>query len=208
MEIIREYFPQLTEKQAQQFSQLGDLYADWNSKINVISRKDIDNLYERHILHSLAIAKFIKFRTGSKIVDLGTGGGFPGIPLAILFPNVEFTLIDGTRKKITVVNAVAEAIGLGNAVGLQVRAEELKMRFDFVITRAVATLDKLRPWAQRLIHQKDVHPVPNGLIALKGGRINAEIAALGKGTYVETYPLNNYFKEAFFEEKYLVYVQV
>ncbi len=208
MEIIREYFPQLTEKQAQQFSQLGDLYADWNSKINVISRKDIDNLYERHILHSLAIAKFIKFRTGSKIVDLGTGGGFPGIPLAILFPNVEFTLIDGTRKKITVVNAVAEAIGLDNAVGLQARAEELKMRFDFVVTRAVATLDKLRPWSQRLIHQKDIHPVPNGLIALKGGRINAEIAALGKGTYVETYPLNDYFKEDFFEEKYLVYVQV
>jgi len=207
MEIIREYFPRLTEKQEQQFAKLGDLYADWNSKINVISRKDIDNLYERHILHSLAIAKFIKFRTGSKIVDLGTGGGFPGIPLAILFPNVEFTLIDGTGKKITVVNAVAEAIGLENAVGLQARAEELKMRFDFVVTRAVATLDKLRPWTQRLVHQKDVHPIPNGLIALKGGRINAEIAALGKGTYVETYPLDNYFKEDFFEEKYLVYVQ-
>jgi len=207
MEIIREYFPRLTEKQEQQFAKLGDLYADWNSKINVISRKDIDNLYERHILHSLAIAKFIKFRTGSKIVDLGTGGGFPGIPLAILFPNVEFTLIDGTGKKITVVNAVAEAIGLENAVGLQARAEELKMRFDFVVTRAVATLDKLRPWTQRLVHQKDVHPIPNGLIALKGGRINAEIAALGKGTYVESYPLDNYFKEDFFEEKYLVYVQ-
>lgn len=209
MEIIREYFPNLTEKQEKQFSLLGDLYADWNSKINVISRKDIENLYERHILHSLAIAKFIKFRTGSKIVDLGTGGGFPGIPLAILFPNVNFTLIDGIRKKITVVNAVAEAIGLENAVGLQARAEELKkMRFDFVVTRAVATLDKLRPWTQRLVHQKDVHPIPNGLIALKGGRINAEIAALGKGTYVETYPLSDYFKEPFFEEKYLVYVQV
>lgn len=207
MEIIREYFPQLTEKQIQQFSLLGDLYTDWNSKINVISRKDIENLYERHILHSLAIAKFIKFRSGSKIVDLGTGGGFPGIPLAILFPNVQFTLIDGTGKKITVVNAVAEAIGLENAVGLQARAEELKMRFDFVVTRAVATLDKLRPWTQRLVHQKDVHPIPNGLIALKGGRINGEIATLGKGTYVETYPLSNYFKEEFFEEKYLVYVQ-
>ena len=207
MELIREYFPKLTEKQDQQFTQLGELYADWNSKINVISRKDIENLYERHILHSLAIANFIKFRTGSKIVDLGTGGGFPGIPLAILFPNVNFTLIDGTRKKITVVNAVAEAIGLENAVGLQVRAEELKMRFDFVVTRAVATLDKLKPWTQRLVHQKDVHPIPNGLIALKGGRINSEIAALGKGTYVETYTLNDYFKEDFFEEKYLVYVQ-
>ena len=207
MELIREYFPKLTEKQMQQFTQLEELYTDWNSKINVISRKDIDNLYERHILHSLAIAKFIKFRTGSKIVDLGTGGGFPGIPLAILFPNVQFTLIDGTGKKITVVNAVAEAIGLENAVGLQARAEELKMRFDFVVTRAVATLDKLRPWTQRLVHQKDVHPIPNGLIALKGGRINAEIAVLGKGTYVETYPLSDYFKEDFFEEKYLVYVQ-
>jgi len=207
MELIREYFPKLTEKQIDQFTQLEELYVDWNSKINVISRKDIDNLYERHILHSLAIAKFIKFRTGSKIVDLGTGGGFPGIPLAILFPNVSFTLIDGTRKKITVVNAVAEAIGLENAVGLQARAEELKMRFDFVVTRAVATLDKLRPWTQRLVHQKDVHPIPNGLIALKGGRINAEIATLGKGTYVETYPLSDYFKEDFFEEKYLVYVQ-
>ncbi len=207
MEIIREYFPKLTEKQIQQFTQLEDLYTDWNSKINVISRKDIENLYERHILHSLAIAKFIKFRTGSKIVDLGTGGGFPGIPLAILFPNVQFTLIDGTRKKITVVNEVIQAIGLENAQGIQARAEELKMRFDFVVTRAVATLDKLKPWSQRLIHQKDVHPVPNGLIALKGGRINAEIAALGKGTYVETYPLSDYFKEEFFEEKYLVYVQ-
>ncbi len=207
MELIREYFPKLTEKQMQQFTQLEELYTDWNSKINVISRKDIDNLYERHILHSLAIAKFIKFRTGSKIVDLGTGGGFPGIPLAILFPNVQFTLIDGTGKKITVVNAVAEAIGLDNAVGIQARAEELKMRFDFVVTRAVATLDKLRPWTQRLVHQKDVHPIPNGLIALKGGRINAEIAALGKGTYVETYPLSDYFKQDFFEEKYLVYVQ-
>jgi 16S rRNA (guanine(527)-N(7))-methyltransferase GidB len=207
MKLIREYFPKITEKQDQQFTQLGDLYTDWNSKINVISRKDIENLYERHILHSLAIANFIKFRTGSKIVDLGTGGGFPGIPLAILFPNVNFTLIDGTRKKITVVNAIAETIGLENATGIQVRAEELKMRFDFVVTRAVARLDKLKPWTQRLVHQKDVHPVPNGLIALKGGRINAEIATLGKGTYVETYPLNDYFKEDFFEEKYLVYVQ-
>lgn len=208
MEKLQSYFPNLTEKQIEQFAALQELYTDWNSKINVISRKDIDNLYERHILHSLTIAKFINFKKGAKVVDLGTGGGFPGIPMAILFPETEFLLIDGTGKKITVVNAVADAIGLENAKGQQVRAEELKMKFDFVITRAVATLDKLMPWAQRLIHQNDIHAIPNGLIALKGGRIKTEIAALPKGTYTETYPINKYFNHPFFEEKYLVYVQM
>jgi len=208
MEQILSYFPKLSETQIQQFSALQNLYTDWNSKINVISRKDIENLYERHILHSLTIAKFIKFRTGASIVDLGTGGGFPGIPLAILFPNVNFTLIDGTGKKITVVNAVAEAIELENVKGIQVRAEEIKMKFDFVVTRAVATLDKLMPWTQRLVHQNDRHAIPNGLIALKGGRVNAEIASLGKQFYSEKYPIHKYFKEPFFEEKYLIYVQV
>jgi len=207
MEQILSYFPHLTDDQIQQFSALQDLYTDWNAKINVISRKDIENLYERHILHSLTIGKFIKFRTGTKIVDLGTGGGFPGIPLAILFPNVDFTLIDGTGKKITVVNAVAEALELENVKGIQVRAEEIKMKFDFVVTRAVATLDKLMPWTQRLVHQNDRHAIPNGLIALKGGRVNAEISALGKGAYSEKYPIHKYFQEQFFEEKYLIYVQ-
>lgn len=208
MQKIKSYFPDLTDRQLQQFEALHGLYADWNGKINVISRKDIDNLYERHVLHSLAIARFIKFRKGAKIVDLGTGGGFPGIPLAILFPETEFLLIDGTGKKITVVNAVTEAIGLENAKGRQVRAEALKMKFDFVVTRAVATMDKLLPWAQRLIHQNDIHAIPNGLIALKGGRIKDEIAALPKGVYTEYYPITDYFKVPFFEEKYLVYMQM
>ena len=207
MDKIFSYFPDLTETQQKQFSQLGDLYKDWNQKINVISRKDIDNLYVRHVLHSLAIPPVVRFRTGADILDLGTGGGFPGIPLAILYPEVNFTLIDGTRKKIHVVQEVVDAIGLTNVTARQIRAEELKAKFDFVVTRAVARLDKLIMWSQRLIKNKENHAIPNGILALKGGDVKSEAKAIPKGNYVEIYPINDFFKEEEFKEKYVIYVQ-
>lgn len=207
MQNILKYFPKLTDIQIQQFEQLEALYTEWNAKINVISRKDIDNLYERHVLHSMAIAKFINFKSGSDVLDVGTGGGFPGIPLAILFPHVRFHLIDGTRKKISVVQAVVDELGLKNVKPQQLRAEETKAKYDFVVTRAVATIDKLMLWSTRLLKHKPQHSMPNGLIALKGGKIKTELKLLPKGTYSEITPLSNYFKEEFFEEKYLVFVQ-
>jgi len=188
MEIIRKHFPNLTEIQVAQFSQLQSLYSDWNEKINVVSRKDIDNLDLRHVLHSLAIAKFINFIPGGEILDLGTGGGFPGIPLAILFPDTNFTLVDSRGKKISVVNAVVEALGLKNVKAIHGRAEELKgMKFDFVVTRAVAKLPQLMKWIHKLISLKQQHAIPNGLIALKGGNVKAEIKELGKKAYAEHY---------------------
>lgn len=209
MEKILEYFPQLTEQQRTQFAALDGLYREWNEKINVISRKDIDNLYSHHILHSLAIAKVISFKAGAKVLDLGTGGGLPGIPLAILFPETKFLLIDGTRKKITVVQDIIAQLGLENASARQQRAEEMKGRqFDFVVTRAVAPLEKLVPWSMPLIKNDQHHALPNGLLALKGGNIKAEIKALdGGGDYTDVYPITKYFAEPYFEEKSVVYVQ-
>ncbi len=207
MEALLEHFPKLTEQQIAQFEQLGPLYREWNDKINVISRKDIDQLYPHHILHALAIPQVVKFRTGAKILDLGTGGGLPGIPLAILYPNVQFTLIDGTRKKIKVVQEIIDAIGLENAEAKHIRAEELKDRFDFVTCRAVASLDKLVPWTQRLLKREERHALPNGLLTLKGGDLKSEIKALGKGHYVELFPITDYFKMDYYIEKYVVYVQ-
>lgn len=207
MEIIRRYFPQLSEHQYQQLSQLGPLYTEWNDKINVISRKDIDNLYERHILHSLAIAKAIDFVPGAEILDLGTGGGLPGIPLAILFPATKFTLIDGTGKKIKVVKAIAETLELKNIEAHHLRSEDLKQKFDFVICRAVASLDKLVHWSFRLLKSKHLHAIPNGLITLKGGNIKSEEKALPNREYVESYPITDFFPEEYFVEKYVVYVQ-
>jgi 16S rRNA (guanine527-N7)-methyltransferase len=208
MEQILKYFPNLSEHQIEQFQRLGPLYEDWNSKINVISRKDIEHLYERHILHSLAIAKIITFQPSAHILDLGTGGGFPGIPLAILFPETEFLLIDGIAKKIKVVNDVVEQLGLQNVTAIQARAEELKNKqFDFVVTRAVAKMDQLFRWTQRLYAKKHLHALPNGMIALKGGNVKAEIKELPKGEYTEVYPLPKLFKEAFFEDKFIVYLQ-
>ncbi len=207
IEIILKYFSDLSDEQYMQMRSLYDLYRDWNSKINVISRKDMEHFYERHVLHSLSIAKFIPFTPGTQVLDLGTGGGFPGIPLAILYPDVMFHLIDGTRKKIKVVNEVLEKLGMVNAMGQQIRAEELKTKYDFVVTRAVATIDKLYAWSQRLIIDEEKNPIPNGLIALKGGNLKAELKTLSRGTYYEKAGLSSYFEEPWFEEKYLIYVQ-
>jgi 16S rRNA (guanine527-N7)-methyltransferase len=208
---IQKYFPELTEAQIAQFSQLQDLYADWNAKINVISRQDIENIYERHVLHSLAIAKQFQFKKEAKILDLGTGGGFPGIPLAIMFPEVQFTLVDSIGKKIKVAQEISTAIQLENITFFHSRAEELKMvgQFDFVVTRAVAPLSQLMQWSQKLLKKKHFHTYPNGIIALKGGNLRGEILELpGKGLdYTEIFPINKFFNVPFFEEKCIVYVQ-
>ncbi len=204
--MIRKYFPDLNEKQIDQFDALEDLYREWNEKINVISRKDIDNLYLHHVLHSLAIAKFIQFKAGTKIIDLGTGGGFPGIPLAILFPDCFFTLVDSIKKKITVVDAVMEALELKNVQTKNARVEELKDKYDFVVTRAVAKIDILLPWARKVLAKQQINMYPNGLIALKGN-MNEEIKLLPKFEYKEIVHIPKYFNEHYFEEKYLVYVQ-
>jgi 16S rRNA (guanine527-N7)-methyltransferase len=208
MEIITKYFPDLDEGQRQRFLALKGIYEDWNAKINLISRKDIENLYERHVLHSLAIAKILHFKAGAEILDIGTGGGFPGIPLAIFFPETRFYLIDGTMKKIKVVKEVIQALELKSARAQQIRAEELKgVKFDFVVTRAVADLAQLKFWTYRLFKTKHQHALPNGLIALKGGDVKKEIAALPKGEYAEIYPISDFFEEEYFKEKYVVYVQ-
>jgi len=206
MKLIQHYFPDLTDVQKDQFEQLLPLYLDWNQKINVISRKDIEK-YERHVLHSLAIAKFIQFKPGSQIIDLGTGGGFPGIPLAIFFPEVTFHLVDSIGKKLKVINDVAEKIGLTNVRTSHSRVEDLHDKADFVVCRAVAPIDKLVFWTKKLYHKQMNHGFPNGLIALKGGRLKEEIKQLPRGTYTEKVALKEYFKEEFFEEKFVVYVQ-
>ena len=205
MEIILKYFKQLNDHQIHQFTQLAALYKDWNDKINVVSRKDIDNLFERHVLHSLSIAKFIQFTDGTEVMDLGTGGGFPAIPLAIMFPNVHFHAIDGTAKKILVLNEVANAIELKNIKGEQLRAEENKKKYDFIVTRAVASMEKLIPWTERLLKQKQQNAMPNGLIALKGGDLKSQANMTKR--FTEMMMLNTYFEEEFFETKGLIYVQ-
>jgi 16S rRNA (guanine527-N7)-methyltransferase len=208
MTSLLKYFPDLTAEQQAQFAQLKPLYTEWNEKINVISRKDIENIELHHILHSLAIVKVQTFKDGAKILDLGTGGGFPGIPLAIMFPKVSFTLVDSTAKKIRVVTEVAAALGLKNVEARHVRVEELRTeRFDFVVTRAVAQFDQLYRWSQKLIAKKHQHALPNGILALKGGNIREEIQAMGKGFYSEIRPISKMFSEPYFEEKAVVYVQ-
>lgn len=207
MQAILNYFPKLTPLQQEQFEKLGPLYREWNDKINVISRKDIDNLYEHHVLHSLSIAKVIQFTPGAEILDLGTGGGFPGIPLAILFPDTQFWLVDGTGKKIRVVQEVVDALGLQNVKAKQARAEELKHHFDFVICRAVARLNKLINWSFPRIKSKQQHSLPNGLLTLKGGNIFDEIEELANNHYTELYPLTDFFESDYLIEKYVLYVQ-
>ncbi len=209
MECIGAYFPHLTDWQKRQFQQLPALYRDWNERINVISRKDIDHICLHHVLHSMAIARLITFREGAEILDLGTGGGFPGIPLAILFPAARFTLIDGTGKKIQVVQAVADAIGLNNLTAQHLRAENMpsKTGFDFVVSRAVASLDKIYYLSRHLIRRKNNHPLPNGWLILKGGDISAEITALPPHVFTETFSVSDFFSEPFFLEKCIVYMR-
>jgi 16S rRNA (guanine527-N7)-methyltransferase len=204
MELIRKYFLNLTPTQLSQFEQLYDLYFDWNSKINVISRKDIENLYIHHVLHSLAIAQVIHFRAGTTILDVGTGGGFPGIPLAILFPEVQFTLIDSIGKKIKVGTEVSNAIGLKNIVLKHLRVQEEKAKFDFVVSRAVMPLDDLVKLVKKNIKKECKNAIPNGLICLKGGELQHEI--LPYKNIADTYEVSDYFKEEFFKTKKVVYL--
>ncbi len=205
---VFHYFNALEDSQIEQIKALWDIYIEWNEKINVISRKDIEELYLRHVLHSLTIAKFIKFRPGASVLDLGTGGGFPGIPLAIYFPETNFHLVDGTAKKIRVVNEVVKHLDLKNVLATQDRAEELKTKYDFIVTRAVANMSKLREWSLKRLKQEQIHAMPNGIIALKGGNISQELKELPKGDFVEKISIIKYFPESHFEEKYLVYLQM
>jgi 16S rRNA (guanine527-N7)-methyltransferase len=202
--IIKKYFPELTAHQTEQLDALGELYADWNAKINVISRKDIDNLYERHILHSLGIARFLRFSEDTNILDAGTGGGFPGIPLAILFPDVRFHLIDSTGKKVKVARSVAESIGLANVTTRHCRVEEEKSTFDFVVSRAVMTLPELVKCVRKNIGREQRNALPNGVICLKGGDVKKETAPFGKN--ILSAALSDYFSEAFFETKKVIYI--
>ena len=201
--LIAEYF-KLTDRQAEQFAQLDALYRDWNSKINVISRKDIDNLYEHHVLHSLAIAKWIPFMPGTTIMDVGTGGGFPGIPLAILFPECQFLLIDSIGKKIKVASEIAQALGLTNVTCKQERAEEEKQKFDFVVSRAVMPLPDLVKLVRKNVSNKHKNAIPNGLIVLKGGDLKAELAPFQKTA--EVTPCSDYFRGEWFIGKQLIYL--
>lgn len=204
MNEILEYFPHLTDKQIEQFKALQALYEDWNQKINVISRKDISNLYSHHILHSLAIAKAINFKDGTIIMDFGTGGGFPGIPLAIMFPNCKFKLIDGTGKKIMVANEVIKAIGLTNVVAEHIRGEEEKGKYNFIVSRAVMPLPDLIKIVKKNISKEQNNALPNGVIALKGGNTEGEIHEHKK--LAEITPLSNWFKDDWFKEKSLIYI--
>lgn len=202
--IIKKYFPDLSSHQLQQFEMLKPLYSDWNQKINVISRKDADNLEINHILHSLAIAKIISFKAGTKILDVGTGGGFPGIPLAIMFPDCKFHLIDSIGKKITVVEAVAKEIGLENLIAAKVRAEDVDEKFNFIISRAVTTLPVFYKWIENKIISKNQNSIKNGVIYLKGGDLTEELKAFENRNTV--YNISDYFEEDFFETKKIVHI--
>ncbi len=206
MKLINKYFPNITEGQRQRFAALDALYRDWNSKINVISRKDIDNLYEHHILHSLGIAQIINFKPGTRVMDLGTGGGFPGIPLAIMFPEVHFHLVDSIGKKIRVCDEVRTALGLTNVTTEWTRAENLKEKYDFVVSRAVMPLADLVKLVRKNIASKAQNAMPNGLICLKGGELANEVLPMKAHTLITS--LSDYFEEEFFETKKVVYVSL
>lgn len=206
MEELLRYFPAIDDHKRQQFAMLKALYEDWNSKVNVISRKDIDNLYEHHVLHSLAIAKAIHFRPGTRVLDFGTGGGFPGIPLAILFPETQFTLIDGTAKKIRVATEVATAIGLKNVTALHRRGEEERGQYDFVVSRAVMPLPDLVKIVRKNIAKTQHNALPNGIIVLKGGDVQAEIQPFKK--IIDLSDISQWFKEEWFKEKHVIYLPI
>lgn len=206
MDIILKYFPNLTQEQIKKFQMLDELYHDWNAKINVISRKDIDNLYEHHVLHSLGIAELIRFKPGTKVMDLGTGGGFPGIPLAIMFPETSFHLVDSIGKKIKVCQEVANDLSLQNVTTQWCRAEEVKEKYHFVVSRAVMPLADLVKIIRKNISKEQINALPNGIICLKGGELENETLPLKNQT--EIYPLTDYFEEPFFETKKVVYTQL
>ncbi|MBS3738065.1 16S rRNA (guanine(527)-N(7))-methyltransferase RsmG [Mesohalobacter halotolerans] len=203
MKYITSYFPGLEQKQESQFKAISELYKNWNQKINVVSRKDIDEIYLRHVLHSLAIAKFIQFKPGSKVIDVGTGGGFPGIPLAILFPETRFTLVDSIAKKIKVVNEVVENLGLQNVKTINGRVENTKGHYDFIISRAVAAMPTFVKWTKGKIAKQSQHDIKNGIIYLKGGDLSKELKPYTK---VEVIPISKYFEDDFFETKKIVYL--
>lgn len=203
-DIIQKYFPNISEQQRQQFDAIDALYRDWNAKINVISRKDIDQLYEHHVLHSLAIAKIINFRPGSRILDFGTGGGFPGVPLAILFPECQFKLIDGTGKKIRVAQEVCNSIGLKNCTPTHLRGEDEKDKYDFIVSRAVMPLPDLVKLMHKNISKTQQNALPNGVICLKGGNLQAELQPFHK--IIETTEISQFFDEVWFKEKYVIYL--
>ncbi|AMC11005.1 16S rRNA (guanine(527)-N(7))-methyltransferase RsmG [Lutibacter profundi] len=203
MKIISKYFPNLSEIQIEQFSKLEELYKEWNAQINVISRKDIDELYVRHVLHSLGIAKVQPFQPNTFVLDVGTGGGFPGIPLAILFPETKFYLVDSIGKKIKVVNEVVTALGLKNIKTEAIRAENVKGEFDFIVSRAVTNMDNFVKWTRNKIAKKQKHELKNGILYLKGGDLTEELANFPKATQ---YNLDNYFEEEFYETKKIVHI--
>ncbi|MGX1751806.1 MULTISPECIES: 16S rRNA (guanine(527)-N(7))-methyltransferase RsmG [unclassified Sphingobacterium] len=205
VDIIYNYFPKLTETQKEQFAKLEELYPLWNDQINVISRKDIESLYLKHVLHSLAIGKFVgEFAPNTRVLDVGTGGGFPGIPLAILFPEVKFHLVDSIGKKIKVVREVAEGLGLTNVEADHIRAEQLDYKYDFVVSRAVTRLGDFIPWVRNKIEKQDKNGIPNGILYLKGGDLKEEIKEAR--VKAELHPISSYFKEDFFDTKYVMYI--
>ena len=206
MDSIIKYFPAITDEQRHQYEQLFELYKDWNSKINVISRKDIDNLYEHHVLHSLAIAKALRFKDGTKIMDFGCGGGFPGIPLAIMFPECQFKLIDGTGKKIRVCQEIASAIGLKNVVAEHLRGEDEKGKFDFIVSRAVMPLPDMVKIVRKNVSKELHNAMPNGIFCLKGGNLQSEIHPFKN--IVEQTDLSSFFNEEWFKEKHLIYLPI
>lgn len=204
--LLLKYFPNLTIEQQDQFSRLGELYEHWNSQINVISRKDIESLYEKHVLHSLGIAKVMQLRPGTSVMDVGTGGGFPGIPLAIMFPASSFYLVDSIGKKIKVVNEVSSALGLKNLIAEHTRAEQVKQKFDFVVSRAVTEFPEFWRWVRDKFNKRNNNALPNGVLYLKGGDLREEMKPMDKNRVV-VYELKDYFKEEFFETKKVVYYQ-
>jgi len=206
MQLIHKYFPELTKDQLDKFNQLEGLYLEWNSRINVISRKDMEHFYEHHVLHSLGIAKVLRLNPGSQVMDVGTGGGFPGIPLAILYPETQFLLVDSIGKKIKVVQEVAEAAGITNVEAIKARAEDVKLKFDFVVSRAVTTLPDFIKWVENNIKKESRHSLKNGLLYLKGGDLDAELAPLKNRCQI--FNLHDYFEEAFFETKKIVHISI
>ena len=204
MELINKYFNNLSEKQIAQFLQLKSAYEIWNAKINVISRKDMDCFYERHVLHSLAIAKVISFLPDSEVLDVGTGGGFPGVPLAILFPEVKFTLVDSIGKKIKVVQEITQELDIKNVTPLNLRAEQIDKKFDFVASRAVTQMPEFVKWVKGKFKKKSIHPIENGILYLKGGDLSAELASFKT---VKTYNISDFFSEDFFDTKKVVYLK-